>query len=481
MRNGIRRHGHAGADGVLRVVARRQRTGQAGDRHRRSGRQPHPVAPSRPQLRRPLSLARRLSPQPPGQSRAAVVQVLGLRHRRRRLQLRDEDRRRRVPRSPADAGRSGRHRARDAAPPAGSPRPGSRSTPSRAAKTPRRPHPAKGNARCYKAMAWAESQYHQCLLNVARGRAGPAVSRTSGASRPRASSSSTSVSRRCERDWILPGPAKAARPAGRRFSRRSASWPAGRKAADTTTASAAGVLFSIRDAQGRPVGIGGRVLPELGITSPAKYVNSPETPLFTKSKLLYGLDLAREAIAQEPHGAGDGRLHRRDRGPSVWLHRRGGRAGHRLGRAPHPDPQALRRSDRAGARRRRGRHSGGPTRCSSCSSPSRSICGSSRCPTRLDPCDFLHKRRGRGVCRIAGRRAGRCAGARLSTSITRGRRRGARRPRREPGARAAGVDRGQGPAAAATTRRAKTASAKRRSCSGWRPSSASTSGRCGGG
>ncbi|MCE5266939.1 MAG: DNA primase [Planctomycetaceae bacterium] len=56
------------------------------------------------------------------------------------------------------------------------------------------------------------------------------------------------------------------------------------------------LLFAIHDAQGRPVGIGGRVLPELGSTSPAKYVNSPETPLFTKSKLLYGLDLARETV-----------------------------------------------------------------------------------------------------------------------------------------------------------------------------------------
>lgn len=56
------------------------------------------------------------------------------------------------------------------------------------------------------------------------------------------------------------------------------------------------LLFSIRDVQGRPVGFGGRVLPELGSTSPAKYINSPETPLFTKSRLLYGLDLAREAI-----------------------------------------------------------------------------------------------------------------------------------------------------------------------------------------
>lgn len=56
------------------------------------------------------------------------------------------------------------------------------------------------------------------------------------------------------------------------------------------------VLFSIRDVQGRPVGLGGRVLPETGSTSPAKYMNSPETPLFTKSSLLYGLDVARDAM-----------------------------------------------------------------------------------------------------------------------------------------------------------------------------------------
>ena len=56
------------------------------------------------------------------------------------------------------------------------------------------------------------------------------------------------------------------------------------------------VLFSIRDAQGRPVGTGGRVLPGLSDSSPAKYVNSPETPLFAKSRLLYGLDVAKEAI-----------------------------------------------------------------------------------------------------------------------------------------------------------------------------------------
>lgn len=56
------------------------------------------------------------------------------------------------------------------------------------------------------------------------------------------------------------------------------------------------LIFSIRDAQSRPVGFGGRVLPGLSDDSPAKYINTPETPLFAKSKLLYALDTARDAI-----------------------------------------------------------------------------------------------------------------------------------------------------------------------------------------
>ena len=54
------------------------------------------------------------------------------------------------------------------------------------------------------------------------------------------------------------------------------------------------VMFSIRDARGRPVAFGGRVLPQLAGDGAAKYINSPETPLFSKSRELYGLDLARD-------------------------------------------------------------------------------------------------------------------------------------------------------------------------------------------
>jgi len=52
------------------------------------------------------------------------------------------------------------------------------------------------------------------------------------------------------------------------------------------------VMFPIRDRQGRILGFGGRTL---GDVQP-KYLNSPQTPLFDKSSVLYALDLAEEAI-----------------------------------------------------------------------------------------------------------------------------------------------------------------------------------------
>jgi DNA primase len=56
------------------------------------------------------------------------------------------------------------------------------------------------------------------------------------------------------------------------------------------------VIFPIRDPQGRCVAFGGRVLPGERPDS-AKYINSPETPLFSKSSMLYGLDTGRDAMA----------------------------------------------------------------------------------------------------------------------------------------------------------------------------------------
>jgi DNA primase len=52
------------------------------------------------------------------------------------------------------------------------------------------------------------------------------------------------------------------------------------------------VMFPIRDRRGRTISFGGRIL---GDGQP-KYVNGPETALFSKRRTLYGLDLAREAV-----------------------------------------------------------------------------------------------------------------------------------------------------------------------------------------
>lgn len=56
------------------------------------------------------------------------------------------------------------------------------------------------------------------------------------------------------------------------------------------------VLFPVRDIRGRPVAFGGRLLPGQESSSTAKYINSPETPIFHKSGLLYGLDAARDEM-----------------------------------------------------------------------------------------------------------------------------------------------------------------------------------------
>ena len=52
------------------------------------------------------------------------------------------------------------------------------------------------------------------------------------------------------------------------------------------------IMFPIHDASGRVVGFGGRVIDE----GEPKYLNSPETPLFSKGRELYGLFQARPAI-----------------------------------------------------------------------------------------------------------------------------------------------------------------------------------------
>ena len=64
------------------------------------------------------------------------------------------------------------------------------------------------------------------------------------------------------------------------------------------------LIFPIRDVSGNIVAFGGRDLGD----SPAKYINSPETPVYKKARVLYGLYEARDALRREKYGHFGGRL-----------------------------------------------------------------------------------------------------------------------------------------------------------------------------
>ena len=56
------------------------------------------------------------------------------------------------------------------------------------------------------------------------------------------------------------------------------------------------LMFPICDEQARVIGFSGRVL--VGDEKTAKYVNSPETPIFTKSRVFFGLDKSKRALLE---------------------------------------------------------------------------------------------------------------------------------------------------------------------------------------
>ena len=55
------------------------------------------------------------------------------------------------------------------------------------------------------------------------------------------------------------------------------------------------LMFPIRDLSGRVIAFGGRLM---GASEGPKYINSPESPLYSKGRHLYGLDAARDSIRE---------------------------------------------------------------------------------------------------------------------------------------------------------------------------------------
>lgn len=56
------------------------------------------------------------------------------------------------------------------------------------------------------------------------------------------------------------------------------------------------VMFPICDERSRVISFGGRILPDSQIQNTGKYINGTDTPVFHKSKVIFGFDQAREAI-----------------------------------------------------------------------------------------------------------------------------------------------------------------------------------------
>lgn len=59
------------------------------------------------------------------------------------------------------------------------------------------------------------------------------------------------------------------------------------------------IIFPINDLFGYPVGFGGRILPSLEKEDVPKYINTPETLIYNKSRILYGLDKAKLEIKKK--------------------------------------------------------------------------------------------------------------------------------------------------------------------------------------
>src|SRR4051812_26567641 len=154
-----------------------------------------------------------------------------------------------------------------------------------------RPDPSSDKRVLLRVMAWAEEEFHQCLLTSPEAEPGRQYLSGRGISQE--------TTRRYHLgfapnrwDWLVER-ARASEWSPQILERVGLvrrkelggghyDWFRGR------------VMFSIRDGRSRPVAFGGRVLPQLADDRTAKYINSPETPLFSKSRELYALDVARE-------------------------------------------------------------------------------------------------------------------------------------------------------------------------------------------
>ncbi len=153
----------------------------------------------------------------------------------------------------------------------------------------------------FAAMAWAVERYHRCLLEAQQAEPARAYLAERGVSAGSIQRFRIGFAPQGW-DWLLKqGPGAGYSPAVMERVNLITKRTSGDGWYDQFRGR---VLFPIRDVRGRPVAIGGRIIPQLADLEarpdykPAKYVNSAETPIYSKSHTLYALDMAKEAPGQ---------------------------------------------------------------------------------------------------------------------------------------------------------------------------------------
>ncbi len=155
----------------------------------------------------------------------------------------------------------------------------------------RKPEEKNRQARLLEILAWAEQRMHQCLLSEKVGERARLYLKSRGI---------TGESVKAFRlgfhpdhwTWLLDQAGALKFSANELFQARLVRERNGGGYYDDFVGR---LMFPIRDHRGRPVAFGVRVLPDSERQDP-KYLNSPESEFFTKSRMLYGFEQAREMI-----------------------------------------------------------------------------------------------------------------------------------------------------------------------------------------
>ena len=156
----------------------------------------------------------------------------------------------------------------------------------------RGPDEPKDKPHLYDALEWAENEFHQCLLTTAIAERARNYLQSRGFNQATISKFKLGF-HPDSWDWLL-------QRAKGRFDAELLVRASLAKERDGHTGFydqfIDRVMFPIHDERGRTVAFGGRILPDSTCKVDAKYMNSSETPVFSKSRICYALDIARDAI-----------------------------------------------------------------------------------------------------------------------------------------------------------------------------------------